>query len=373
MKGLWVGQLVKETGNVGTPYPTLCGVCCSLCGDLGEQPMYLQRVYRQGASVCSRLYREKTPIPNRGRKPAQLMSLTRTLETLTRRCLPPTGARLAKRMAVQARYATQAKACREGFARYGDQYPQPILFVAGLPKSGTTWVEKMLASFPGFSELLIPEVASHELATGGSHDFELPDDMFARFKKMLVLTKMHCHGSEHNAAVLRRARVRYVVLFRDVRDVAVSNYFYVRNTPWHPEFPFYKNKSVQDGLIVFAQRTLRAYAQWVRSWHENRDPEQSLILRYEDLLADDLGCLRKMTTLFKLPSDEDRLSQIAEHNSFKAMSGGREHGEQNTTSFQRKGQAGDWKNHFTPKITEVYKKMIGDFLVEFGYERSRDW
>ena len=140
------------------------------------------------------------------------MSLTKTLENVTRRCLPPAGARLAKRLAVGARYRAQAQACREGFAQFGDRYPQKSLFVAGLPKSGTTWVEKMLSSFPGFHELLIPEVAAHEMAAGGSHDFELPEGMFDRFKDMLVLSKMHVHGSVHNAEVLRRAGVRYVIL-----------------------------------------------------------------------------------------------------------------------------------------------------------------
>ncbi len=307
------------------------------------------------------------------------MSLTRTLENMTRRCLPPAGARLAKRLAVNARYATQVKACREGYAKYGDRYPQKVLFVAGLPKSGTTWVEKMLSSFPGFGELLIPEVAAHELASasrgggGGSHDFELPDDMFDRFENMLVLTKMHCHGSAHNAAVLKRAGVRYVILYRDLRDVAVSNYFYVCNTPWHPEYPFYKGKSVQDGLLVFARRTLDAYMDWVRSWHANRDPEASLVLRYEEMLSDDIGQLRKMAALFELPADDAQLQAIAHKNSFKAMSGGRDRGQESDSSFQRKGQAGDWKNHFTPEITAVYKEKLGDFLIEFGYERSRDW
>lgn len=301
------------------------------------------------------------------------MSLTRTLENLTRRCLPPAGARLAKRLSVGTRYRAQAGACREGFERYGERYPQKVLFVAGLPKSGTTWVEKMLSSFPGFHELLIPEVAAHEMATGGSHDFELPEGMFERFGGMLVLTKMHVHGSAHNAGVLRRAGVRYVVLFRDLRDVAVSNYFYVRNTPWHPEYPHYHGHSVQEGLITFARRTLPAYADWVRSWHANRDRERSIVLRYEELLSDDIGCLRRMAALFELPASDEELVAIAERNSFKAMSGGRERGQVSEKSFQRKGQAGDWRNHFTPEIAAAYKAVLGDFLIEFGYERSLDW
>ncbi len=301
------------------------------------------------------------------------MSLTRTLENLTRRYLPPAGARLAKRLSVGTRYRAQAAACRAGFEQYGDRYPQKILYVAGLPKSGTTWVEKMLSSFPGFHEILIPEVAAHEMATGGSHDFQLPDDMFDRFRNMLVLTKMHSNGTPHNAGVLRRAGVRYVVLFRDLRDVAVSNYFYVRHTPWHPEYPRYHGRSVQESLALFAERTLPAYADWVRSWEAHRDPERSLVFRYEELLEDDLGSLRRMAALFELPASDEELRAIAERNSFKAMSGGRERGQVNESSFQRKGQAGDWRNHFTPELKDLYKRVIGEFLVEHGYERDLAW
>lgn len=301
------------------------------------------------------------------------MGLTKILEGLARRWLTPGGARAAKRLAVGARFASQARACRRGYRAFGDRYPQKVLFVAGLPKSGTTWVEKMLSSFPGFHEILIPEVAAHELRTGGSHDFELPDAMFDRFRGMLALTKMHVHGSPHNAGVLRRAGVRYVVLFRDLRDVAVSNYFYVRNTPWHPEHPNYRGLGVGEGLEVFARRTLPAYASWVRSWHANRDPARSLVLRYEELLTDDIGSLRRMAALFDLPAGEEQLRAIVERNSFKAMSGGRERGQESDASFQRKGQAGDWRNHFTPGVARVYKGLIGDFLVEFGYEKGLDW
>ncbi len=301
------------------------------------------------------------------------MSTTKRLEKLARGTLPPPAARFAKRLAVYPRYAMQARVCRAGYRRYGDRYPQKILFVAGLPKSGTTWLEKMLSSWPGFGEILIPEVARHEMIQGGSDRYELPDQMFERFKNMLVLTKMHVHGSEHNARVLREAGVRYVVLFRDLRDVAVSNSYYVRNTPWHPEHPYYAGKDVQECLGVFAERTLDDYANWVRLWAANADPERSIILRYEEMLEDVRDCLRRIADLFELDASDERISEIAERNSFRRMSGGRDRGQANTSDFVRKGVAGDWRNHFTPSLCDLYKSKIGRFLVDFGYEPDESW
>ncbi len=301
------------------------------------------------------------------------MSATKKLEQLARKTLPPPAARLAKRLAVYPRYASQAKVCRAGFREHGDDYPQKILFVAGLPKSGTTWLEKMLSSWPGFGELLIPEVAAHEMKHGGSDTYDLPPRMFDRMKGMLVLTKMHVHGSEHNARVLADAGVNYAVLFRDLRDVAVSNTFYVRNTPWHPEHPHYAGKSVPECLAVFAERTLDDYANWVRLWDRNADPQRSVILRYEQMLDNVEACLQQIATLFELDASPERIREIADANSFNRMSGGRARGEESGSAFVRKGVAGDWRNHFTPALCDLYKTRIGRFLIDFGYETSDDW
>jgi hypothetical protein len=274
---------------------------------------------------------------------------------------------------VYPRYWQQARACRDGFRLFGDRYPQKVLFVAGLPKSGSTWLERMLSSYPGFHQLLIPDVAAYELTSGGSHDYELPDDMFSRFGKMLVLTKMHVHGSIHNVKVLRQAGIRYVVLYRDLRDVAISHHFYVRQTPWHPEYPVYVNLSLPEGLAAFAERTLEPFADWVRLWHQNRDPEMSLELRYEHMLTDPIRVMTRVAQHFELDSSTETTRSIVERHSFKRLSGGRAQGQDSHSSFFRKGISGDWKNHFTDELRDIYKQRIGDFLVEFGYETNDSW
>ncbi len=301
------------------------------------------------------------------------MSVTELLESLAKSYLPPKAARAAKRLAVYPRYMAQMYACRRGFKQFGPLYPQQVLFVAGLPKSGTTWLEKMIASYPGFHDLLIPDVISFELATGGSHDYELPVDMFSHFKSMLVLTKMHVHGSPHNVTVLRSAGVKYVILYRDLRDVAVSHYYYVRQTPWHPEYPIYVTLSVTEGLNEFAKRTLSAYVDWVCSWSQNRDPDVSLMLSYEQMLADPYTAMTCVAQHFELDSSPGTIQKIVDKHSFNRLSSGRIQGQQDASSFFRKGIAGDWRNHFTPELNQIYKRVLGEFLIRFGYEEDITW
>lgn len=301
------------------------------------------------------------------------MPMTTRLESLTRTYLSPPAARIAKYVAVYPRYLLQAQACRRGYRQYGHRYPQKVLFIAGLPKSGTTWLEKMLTSYPGFEKLLIPDVTAYELRAGGSHDYDMPPTMFKRFQEMLVCAKMYGHGSPHNIDVLRRAGVHYVILYRDIRDVAVSHIFYVQQTPWHPEYPIYGTLPIQEGLAVFADLLLRAYARWVRSWLVHRDPDKSIVVRYEDLRANPFDWMTTIAQHFELDSTPETIRHIIEANSFQKLSKGRRQGEEDTRSFFRKGVSGDWKNHFTPALKKLYKERAGDIFVELGYEQDQNW
>lgn len=299
--------------------------------------------------------------------------MRKTTERLAKLYLPPPLARLGKRLATYPRYWAQVRACRMGFERFGGLYPQQVLFVAGLPKSGTTWLMRMLCSYPGFHELLVPEATAYEMAVGRSHDYEMPEDMFSRFDEMLVVARMHVPGSPNNAKMLLESGIKYVVLYRDLRDVAVSHYFYVRQTPWHPECPTYRTLSPEEGLKVIADKTLATFVDWVQSWKQNADPELGLSVRYEDLLTDSTSTLTQIARHFELDSSPEVVREIIEDHSFTRLSGGRGRGEEETGSFFRKGIVGDWRNYFTPAVTELYKERIGQFLIENGYEKDLSW
>ncbi len=39
----------------------------------------------------------------------------------------------------------------------------------------------------------------------------------------------------------------------------------------------------------------------------------------------------------------------------------------------RKGQAGDWRNHFTREAAEIFDRYCGDMLISTGYEPDHEW
>lgn len=293
------------------------------------------------------------------------------LETIAKRNFPPSLARVTKLSLAYPRYLIQLLISFWGFIRFASNYSQNILFIAGLPKSGTTWLEGMLTQYPGFARIHLPKITIDEEKMGGSHRFQLADDMFSILTRALCVVKTHSHGSENNAQVLNRRGLKYVIMYRDLRDVAISYYFFVRERPWHPEFKIYKDVSIKDGLSIFGKTLLDDYAKWIRDWRVNRDMDLSIEVCYEDMLAYPLTEFTRVAKHFDLPCLKKDVEVIVNEYNFK-------HKKQKlqikkaSTHF-RKGVSGGWRSHFSPALKEMYKRRIGEYLIEFGYEHNTNW
>ena len=83
--------------------------------------------------------------------------------------------------------------------------------------------------------------------------------------------------------------------------------------------------------------------------------------------------MRKIANFLNKPLSEDVIRRIAEQCSFNGM-------KKNASSFSiptkndkaapllRKGQVGDWKNHFTPELNERFEKEVLSKLQGSGLE-----
>ena len=58
---------------------------------------------------------------------------------------------------------------------------------------------------------------------------------------------------------------------------------------------------------------------------------------------------------------------------FESKTGGRRHGEVDENSHYRTGIHGDWVNHFTPPVIDLFKAKYDNLLVNTGYEDDTAW
>ena len=246
----------------------------------------------------------------------------------------------------------------------GTRFPNiiPLVFVVGYPKSGTTWACQVVADY-----------------------LQLP---FPRFSLLPIGCPAVVHG--HERVWKRYPKGVYIV--RDGRDALVSQYFFlVKNLPDgdNPKmtaaqrriFPGLVNKAnVKDNITPFIERQLTnpnsaraGWGQHVRSFFEVEN-SNIVLLRYEDLLSDGPNTLAQaMSKLTNEPADIDRAQRSIDRFAFKKQTGGRSAGQEDRSTFLRKGQAGDWRNHFTDETAKLFDNRCGDMLIQAGHESDHSW
>src|SRR5215218_4720549 len=198
---------------------------------------------------------------------------------------------------------------------------------------------------------------------------------------------------EEVSRVYPEARVIHII--RDGRDQAVSMLHHVWNrstdqggvqTLKPGEFErreVYRKdqqKLLQTGEGMFTEERLRGAA---RSWNSRvgKTSQDGPILlgqnytevRYEDLLARPNEEVSRLAGFLGADTREKAIQQAVSSASFEKLSKGRERGQEDTSSFYRKGIAGDWRNYFTERDKEIYKEEAGELLIRLGYERDLVW
>ena len=245
------------------------------------------------------------------------------------------------------------------------RYRQNVVFIAALPKSGSTWLRDMFCTIPGFYGFQ----PAHVTPT----DYNLHHDTFSAYNHRLAVLHMHTYWSPQNAEILRGSGLRYVVIYRDLRDAAVSWYFFtskIRATHYLRSEVAHLN--IDQGLHYYIDHFLASEVRWIRDWRAQRDPTKSVELTYEKLRADTLGVFGHACRFVLGDIPASLIERAVARNTFERISG-RKAGQEDQKSFARKGVSGDWRNHFSDAHVARFKEIAGDLLIELGYEAGMDW
>ncbi len=171
------------------------------------------------------------------------------------------------------------------------------------------------------------------------------------------------------------APARYFVLIRDLRDTLVSAYFSLRHS--HAiiagemeRWRYILNRLPQEeGLLYLMETWLPASARIQRTW-------QSAGVRctkVEECVSAPGALDRLFREAWQLEVPSSVLAPVLARHSFARLSGGRAPGQEDIQSHYRKGVAGDWREHFTPRLTARFKELYNDVLLLTGYESNEAW
>jgi hypothetical protein len=188
------------------------------------------------------------------------------------------------------------------------------------------------------------------------------------------------HTAAHAVEMLHRYNrdLRFVNLVRDGRDVIVSGASHWLNL---------RLRQADDaGKAAWEQRIFARsiygedFDNFLDYWTDATTAglgaraffEHVLDVRYEDLLADPVGGARELLDFLGVDAGAAAVTQCVEAASFKAMSGGRNQGDEDRHSFFRKGIAGDWKNWLSKAQLETFEKRAGQLMRRAGYSGA-EW
>ncbi|MDZ7268841.1 MAG: sulfotransferase domain-containing protein [candidate division KSB1 bacterium] len=253
--------------------------------------------------------------------------------------------------------------------RYVEYVPRPTdIFLVTYPRSGTTWLQMMLYQLTTDGDMNIPHIAQcipwfERLGQTGKNVEALPAPRI--FKTHLFW--------RHLWWTIPRGAGRYIYLVRDGRDVAVSYYhFYKSHLHFHGDF------SAFFDLFLRGRVQYGSWFKHVAGWATQKHQPNVLWLRYEDLLADLEGNLRRIADFCGLTIAPERWPGILERCSFAFMKQHEikfdhavellwENGMM-PGSFLRKGQKMAWKDLLTPAqqaaFEKKYKKHADHFTLQ---------
>lgn len=267
-----------------------------------------------------------------------------------------------------------------------------FVFIVGAPRSGTSWLHKMLAAHPQvaaipqemtlFSKYLAPadkhyREESMHLERGDwrqglpllfdAVEFEaglhkVVDTVYGRIldtkPAATHLIDKHPHYAGHLALIDRLLPTCKVIhIIRDGRDMAVST-MRTKRLKGHGQ------ADVEGAARVWSGRIRQA-----RAYGAKLGPERFLELRYEELLADTEGGLAQVLGFINLDTDPKLVQRIAQEHDMdvRIVSGG-----DSTLNAVRRTPDAIWRSKLMLHERYLMEHIAGDLLAELGYAQ-RDW
>ena len=232
----------------------------------------------------------------------------------------------------------------------------PLYIINEYPKSGGSWVGEMLSeaiNIP-FPRNRLPQLRSSILHGHMMHSWNMHNILLVWRDGRDVLISQYFHSLFEN----EKGNSRLVAKCR--ADLGFTDYDDVRSNL----------KAFMEYVYECKRHPRMSWSDFVDRWVDRKD---YVHVRYEDMRMNPIDELcRIVRELSSRDIDYNKACSIIDAYSFEKVSG-RKAGEENKSSFLRKGIVGDWKNYFNQEARERFFYYAGDALIKLGYETGDDW
>uniref|UniRef100_A0A672GZQ5 Sulfotransferase n=1 Tax=Salarias fasciatus TaxID=181472 RepID=A0A672GZQ5_SALFA len=160
------------------------------------------------------------------------------------------------------------------------------------------------------------------------------------------------------------SKAKAIYVMRDPRDVLVSSYYF------HQMAEFLEEPGTFDEFIGKFLEGKVLFGKWtdhVKSWMHTELGDRIMHITYEEMVQDLPAALRRMADFLGRNLDPETIQKIAEQCSFQTMKKNtmsnfslvpKAYMDNDKSPFLRKGQAGDWRNHFSSEQLARFSSVI---------------
>ncbi|MEM6589244.1 MAG: sulfotransferase domain-containing protein [Pseudomonadota bacterium] len=270
-----------------------------------------------------------------------------------------------------------------------------IVWLASYPKSGNTWARMFLANYLVNGDKPFPINQAHRFAMtdSGRETYEMVAkrpvngsnfDEILRLRNR-VLNGIVANGADvnfvktHNTAGLVQGQDMVpkeitraaIYIVRNPLDVALSYARHFNRSHEHAAMALARADNWLPGENRLVAQVLGRWDQHVMSW-ARPSGYPTLVIRYEDVLADPEAEFTKVLNHIGIPIEPERLKKAVNFSSFKALAD-QEKGSgfvekpDHAQAFFSKGQSGQWKTELAPTLKKKIRSDHRKVMKKFGY------
>lgn len=230
-----------------------------------------------------------------------------------------------------------------------------IIYVVGAPKSGNTWISRLLG------DALNSPIGGAIHPRSGTRSKPLASEGEKRHGDYIIYPEHMAFDWSDGSTV--------VYIYRDPRDVIVSAYYYWGN-------------STMDHMVKVAIKGGWPYrGGWkpmMDLWYTQDNAD--FLVSYEELLGDAYPVMYRILSGLGEKIHPKNIRTSIENQSFSKRTSMNDeqldrlpYGRDVQKKLMRKGIVGDWKNHLNQDHCKFVHDECYELMNELGYENDPDW
>ena len=235
------------------------------------------------------------------------------------------------------------------------------VFIASFPKSGTTWTQQVVRLIYSRGLILDSDPSLHTIIPWLDDSEDLPD--LSVVDSMTSPRVFKSHNPYHLLPRKLTESNRLIYVTRGAKDTAVSMYFHTFG------FKMYEyDEAIEHFIGEFMEGRVEYGPYWTHlaSWYAQRERHNILVLHYEEMQVDLPATVSRVANFLEQPLTHEEIERIAQLSTFSSMKKDPrtsmqlwdEEQRKPGMPFMRKGETGDWTNHFLPELAQEFDRKF---------------